>query len=229
MGIACKNLNEIYMITIILSEFKSWYLKFSKYSLSIFITILSIVSVISLLKPIFCTQVITVLLIWLGWLSGKQSWSEIKYSDWVEQTKIPVKRLLIGKILSIILIVSLHLFFIFPIFILMIIMRGISIQLFLLIMISMILSTLISLCLTFLFNWIEIYDFEYFGTLFLILWLLTTLFAPSLNFINPIMQVKNIFEAENSMFILFSITINLLLILLFSSFTGFFLYLKKRG
>ncbi len=217
------------MIAVILSEFKSWRLKFSKYSFIVLILLLFAASVISLLKPEFCAQVIIGFLIWLGWTSAKQTWSEIKYDEWINKSKLPVKSLMLGKILSLILIVFLHLFFIIPVFILMMIMRGVPLSTFLWAILLMIITAIFSLCLTFLFCWIELYSYEYFGTVMVIGWILLSLFIPAFYLINPFIQVKNILITKNIMLTLSTLGINLFLIISFTTFTGFFLYLNKRG
>lgn len=217
------------MIAVILSEFKSWHLKFSKYSFIVLISLLSLASIASLLKPDLCAQVITGFLIWLGWLSGKQSWSDIKYDEWINQPKLTVKSLLVGKILSFLLIISLHLFFIVPVFVLMMIMRGIPVISFLWAILLMIFSALFSLCLTSLFCWIEFYSYEYFGTILVIIWIILSFFIPAFYLINPFIQVKNILITKNIILTFSVIAINLFLIISFSIFTGIFLYLRKRG
>lgn len=217
------------MTAVILSEFKSWHLKFSRYSFLVLIIILSFISIASILKPDLSVQAITMFLIWLGWLSAKQSWSEIKYDEWINQSKLSVKSLMIGKILSFIIIVLLHLFFILPVFILMIIMRGIPVISFLWAIFFMILTAVFSLTLTSLFCWFELYSYEYFGTILIICWLLLSSFIPVLNLLNPFLQIKNILITNNAMLSFFAIVIYLILIISFSIFTGIFLYLKKRG
>jgi hypothetical protein len=217
------------MVSVILSELQSWNSGFSKRSLFILLSGMAAVCVFGTVNPKLCSQAAIVFFIWLGWLSGKQSWSDPEYSEWMRQSEVSVTGFMFGKLLSVTAICILHIFFIMPVFILMMIMWGVPLHLIFQVFLPMITSSLIAFLFTFVFNRRESEpgSYEFIGMILIISWILLTFIFPILNNLNPLIQAGKIIETGNPLSTIFFVFLNSTMLFFLFLFTDLFLIYEK--
>lgn len=197
------------MFTIILSELQSWSKKYRFRSLIVLFAVMAVISIFTLIKPDLLLQTLSVFFVWLGWLSGRQSWSEVKFYAWSHQPKISANVYIAGKILSLVFLDIIHLFLISPVFVLIIYMWGMPLSTLILSIFIMILASIITFFLNFFFCRSGTGDYEYFGTLITSVWIIFSFFVSYVSIINPMFQIKSIIESATLVTSLLMISVNI--------------------
>lgn len=120
------------MIPVIISELRGWVSNFGRTSITAFVIAAALAGGLSLVQPRACLIPVIVMLTWLGWAAGLQRWEILKAWAWIKREGISPALYVAGKFLGGIALCAIHLFFIAPVIVLMLLVWGLPFELFLL-------------------------------------------------------------------------------------------------
>jgi hypothetical protein len=186
------------MIAVLVSELASWNLKGSRHTFGIVIGCLAFIGSVTMLQPVLCFEVLTICLIWVALMAGKQRWSEVNLWQWIDSANITKSQFIVGKFFAINLIILAHIFVVLPVLIIMVLLWGIPLFTLFNTVLAMLLGVFITISFSLSrFNFILLED-ESLGTFLVFCWLLTSFIIPQLRPMNTIYQIWMILSPEKN-------------------------------
>lgn len=180
------------MIAVILSEISGWLRNESRATFSFMVIFLGVAGSFSFLRPEFCLELLTAVILWIAIKAGKENWSEFWTQDWVKRTNLSLQTVILGKVAAALAVCLIHLLFVFPVLIIMLILWGFTWMLLANVALTMMITALIAtgfeLCGSCLGK-----DEESFITSVPVgVWIIGTTLSPLLRPLNPFYLVWNI-------------------------------------
>lgn len=183
------------MIAVILSEISGWLKNESRVNISVLVALLGVIGSFTLLRPEFCLELITGVILWVAIRTGEESWSEFWVKDWVKRANLSLRTVIIGKVLATTVICLIQIAFILPVLVIMQVLWGFMwlqlVNALLMITIAATIAAGLGLCGSSLGKEGES---GLTGAL-VIVWLLATAFPPLLRLVNPFYFVWQIFDS----------------------------------
>lgn len=112
------------MFAVCIAEIYNWAANFRKRTVLTLVLVWMVLGIISKLRPEVCLEALQAVLLWIGLLSGKQSWSEITLAGWVQKARLTYLEVVCGKISATLVVGLIHAVVSLPILILMQIVWG---------------------------------------------------------------------------------------------------------
>lgn len=117
------------MMAVFLSEWDDWYKRFASWSLGAAGIYTAVSGALSMICPEIVLEAALIGFIGFGLLAGMGIWLQVKPWDWVARVQLPPLAVVLGRILAVMVIAVIHLFFVLPVWILMGAVWGIPISL----------------------------------------------------------------------------------------------------
>ncbi|HYH05133.1 MAG TPA: hypothetical protein VEC37_18740, partial [Bacillota bacterium] len=114
------------MFAVCIAEIANWSVNFRKRTVLNLVFTWTVLGIISKLRPELCLQALVMLLVWIGLLSGKQSWSDVTLVDWVQKAQLRYSEVIWGKVAATLIIGLIHMGVSLPVLILMQIVWGLT-------------------------------------------------------------------------------------------------------
>jgi len=209
------------MFAVCIAEIANWSVNFRKRTVLNLVFTWTVLGIISKLRPELCLQALVMLLVWIGLLSGKQSWSDVTLVDWVQKAQLRYSEVIWGKVAATLIIGLIHMGVSLPVLILMQIVWGLTWGSLLLIL-SIILLGMLLVMVSGLFGFgLVKAENEMLLNFYIFCGLIITGLVPVLRIINPFWQVWQIMVGTINLPLV--ILINTVLLLLLIVFQIYFL------
>ncbi len=180
------------MIAVIFSEIAGWLKYGSRATISGMVILMGFAGSLTFLRPEYCLEILTAGILWVAIKAGKENWSEFWTRDWVKRTDLPLRTVILGKVLATLVVASIHLLFVLPILIIMLILWGFTWWQLSNVLLTMLISGLIAaefgLCGSCLGKGEETFLIDIPVTV----WMVATALNPSLRQLNPFYCVWNV-------------------------------------
>lgn len=114
------------MIAVIISELTGWLKHESKTTITVMVIIMGLAGSFSFIRPELCMEILALIMIWAAIKAGEEDWSEFSIQEWRRRTGLSLWNLIIGKAAAVFLVCLIHLSFVLPVLVIMLILWGLS-------------------------------------------------------------------------------------------------------
>lgn len=184
------------MIAVIISELAGWLKHESKSTITVMVIVMGLAGSFSFIRPVFCMEILALIMIWAAIKAGEEDWSEFSLQEWKRRTGLSLRNLIIGKAIAVLFVCLIHLIFVLPVLVIMLILWGLSwlqlLNAILTIMLTAIIVTGFGLCGSFRGK-----DEVNALTGFMIgFWIILTGLVPFLRLLNPFFLIWNVLVSD---------------------------------
>lgn len=114
------------MIAVIISELTGWLKHESKSTITVMAIVMGLAGSFSFLRPEFYMEILALIMIWAAIKAGEEDWSEFSLREWRRRTGLSLSSLIIGKAVAAFFVCLIHLSFVLPVLVIMLILWGLS-------------------------------------------------------------------------------------------------------
>lgn len=179
------------MIAVIISEVAGWLKNEFRLTISAMVIVFSLVGSFTFMRPEFCMETLALIMIWVAIKAGEGEWSEFSLREWEKRTNVSLINLIIGKALAALIVCLIHMLFVTPILVIMLILWGFSwlqlVNAVLTILTTAMIVTGFGLCGAHLGK----EEVNYFPGFMIAFWVIVSGFVPFLRLLNPFYLIWN--------------------------------------
>lgn len=180
------------MIAVILSEIAGWLKYGSRATISGLVILIGLAGSLAFLRPELCLEVLTVGILWVAIKAGKENWSEFWTQDWVKRSNLSLRNVILGKVLAAMVISLIHLLFVFPVLIIMLILWGFTWWQLTNVLLTILITAQIAAGFGLCGSCLGKDDESFLNSIPVSIWILGTFLSPPLRSLNPFYLIWNI-------------------------------------
>lgn len=184
------------MIAIIISDIAGWLKQESRATISGMVVIIGLVGSFTFLRPEYCLEALTAIILGLALKAGNENWSEFWLKDWVKRTELPLLKLILGKVLAALAVSLIHLLFVFPVLVIMIMLWGFTWLQLLNVLLTILIAGLIVAGLGLCGFCLGKDEDNILNSIPVVIWIVATALVPFLRPFNPFYFVWNILVSD---------------------------------
>lgn len=185
------------MIAVLWSELSGWGTKPSRWTLGTAVCVLAAIGSLTMLRPEACLEGLTGIILWVGYLAGREVWSPVSAWKWVHRVGLPPGPVVAGRLLAAGLICLVHAFAVLPLLVLMALVWGVPVAILLGTGLAMLAGAGISAALSLLGLYLGIGEDGSLSKIMVTGWLILTAIFPWFRPVNPFYQVWWTMETVN--------------------------------
>lgn len=180
------------MIAVMISEIAGWLKHEFRSTITVMVIVISLAGSLSFLRPEFCMETLALFLIWVAIKAGEEEWSEYSLREWEKRTGLSLRNLIMGKALAVLIVCSIHLMFVAPLLVIMLILWGVSwlqlVNAVFTILITSMIVTGFGLCGAYLGK----DEVNHFTGIMIVFWIILTGLIPFIRPLNPFYFIWNV-------------------------------------
>lgn len=180
------------MIAVIISDIAGWLKQESRATISGMVFIIGLVGSFTFLRPEYCLEALTAIVLGLALKAGNENWSEFWLKDWVKRTELPLWNLILGKVLAALAVCLIHLLFVLPVLIIMLMLWGFTWVQLVNVLLTILIAALIVAGLGLCGFCLGKDEDNILNSIPVVVWIVTTALVPLLRPFNPFYFVWNI-------------------------------------
>ena len=112
------------VLAVCIAEISNWAANLRKRTVLALVFVWMVLGIITKLRPEVCLETMVAVFLWIGLLSGKQSWSEVTLAGWVQKAQLSYIEVIWGKVSATLIVGLIHAAVSLPVLILMQIVWG---------------------------------------------------------------------------------------------------------
>lgn len=216
------------MIAVMISEIAGWLKQESKTTISVMVIIIGLVGCFSFVRPEFLMESLTGIFIWVAIKAGNENWSEFLIREWLTRTKLSLRSVIIGKEIAVLIINLIHLLFVLPVFIIMLILWGFTWWQLLNVLLNILIAALIVTGFGLCGSCLRKDEENIIASILISVWIVLTALLPLLRNLNPFYLTWKVLVSDIKPSIFFIHIFNLGLVGTFTCMAGYFFRKEVR-
>ena len=185
------------MIAVLWSELAGWGSRYSRQTLCAAVCGSATIGALTMLRPEACLEGLTGVIIWVGFLAGRQVWSPVAAWEWISRTGIAPGLVVTARVAAACLVCLAHLLAVLPFLVFMALVWGVPVAVFLEAGLILLTGAVVACTLGLLGPHLGLGEDAFFGNVLVSGWLILTAMIPWLRGVNPFYLVWRAIEAPD--------------------------------